>query len=178
MLDAAAPDGSVLGTSKVLAAIGITYTTGANFTCKAWQGWEPITIAKGYSAGQGVICGGTTLRTLPESINGTASPTASSSPGCTVRNAPSVSFMEATTSGSGGFLGTTAGELDCPDRAQGGDGAYIGWSNADGSVLIGSLVWDGHVRFGIFRGQRFTPLPALPLSFPPPVGVLAGTDAW
>jgi hypothetical protein len=68
--------------------------------------------------------------------------------------------------------------VDCPGKAQAGDGAYIGWSNADGSVLIGSLVWDGHVRFGIFRGQQFTPLPALPLSFPPPVGVLSGTDAW
>jgi hypothetical protein len=178
VLDVAAPDGGLLGTSRLLATIGITYTTGANFTCKAWQGWEPITIAKGYAAGQGVICGGSTLDTLPRSTTGTASPAASSSQGCTIRNTPSVSFMEATTSSSGGFTGTTAGEPECPGKAKLGDGAYIGWSNADGSVLIGSLVWDGHVRFGIYRGQRFTPLPALPLSFPPPVGVLSGTDAW
>ena len=178
VLDATAPDGSLLSAGTVLAAIGITYTTGTNFTCKAWQGWEPITIAKGYAAGQGVICGGTTLDTMPQSVNGTASPTASSSPACTVRNQTAVSFMEATRNSASSYLGSTAGEVDCPGKAQAGDGAYIGWSNADGSVLIGSLVWDGHVRFGIFRGQQFTPLPALPLSFPPPVGVLSGTDAW
>ena len=71
-----------------------------------------------------------------------------------------------------------ASRIRCPGTARAGDGAYIGWSNADGSVLIGSLVWGGHVRFGIFRGDRFTPLPALPPSFPPPAGVLSGTDAW
>src|SRR5947209_20415824 len=38
VLDATAPDGSLLGASKTLATIGVTYTTGADFTCKAWQG--------------------------------------------------------------------------------------------------------------------------------------------
>ena len=59
-----------------------------------------------------------------------------------------------------------------------GDGAYIGWTNANGTILIGSLVWDGHLRFGVFRGDRFTPLPALPNSLPVPAGVMDGTIAW
>jgi hypothetical protein len=178
VLDVTAPNGSLLAASKTLGTIGVTYTTGANFTCKAWQGWEPITITRGSAAGQGVICGGTTLWMLPQAISGTASPSASASAACTFRNATSVTFIVATKSSVSSNLDGRIGELDCPDKAQAGDGAYIGWSNADGSVLIGSLVWDGHVRFGIFRGKRFTPLPALPLSFPPPVGVLSGTDAW
>jgi hypothetical protein len=69
-------------------------------------------------------------------------------------------------------------ESECPGQVQPGDGAYIGWANADGTVLIGSLVWDGHSRFGVFRGDRFTPLPRLPISMPAPTGVLLGTDAW
>ena len=47
---------------------------------------------------------------------------------------------------------------ECSAQAAYPDGAYIGWANADGSVVIGSLVWDGHVRFGLFRDGRFTPL--------------------
>ena len=38
--------------------------------------------------------------------------------------------------------------------------------------------WDGQARFGIFRGSRFTSLPALPVSVPVPAGVFAGTVAW
>lgn len=45
-------------------------------------------------------------------------------------------------------------------------------------MLVGSLAWDGHVRFGIFRGSQFTALPALPVSVPVPAGVLVGTVAW
>jgi hypothetical protein len=67
---------------------------------------------------------------------------------------------------------------ECSGQVQAGDGAYIGWSNADGTVMIGSLVWNGHSRFGIFRGGHFTPLPALPISMPAPAGILPGTDAW
>jgi hypothetical protein len=67
---------------------------------------------------------------------------------------------------------------ECPSQVQTGDGAYIGWANADGSVIIGSQVWAGHERFGIFRGGNFTPLPALPVSVPVPAGVMDGTGAW
>ena len=182
VLDAAAPDGSLLGGSRVLAAIGTTFTTGANFTCDAWQGWEPIAVARGATAGQGVICGGRVQPELLRIVSATASPTASATTGnatCTARNQPSVGFLESTeNSQGGGYLGLTAGETECPGTAQTGDGAYLGWSNEDGTVLVGSLVWDGHVRFGIFRGQRFTPLPALPVSVPVPAGELAGTIAW
>jgi hypothetical protein len=71
-----------------------------------------------------------------------------------------------------------ASESECPGQVQAGDGAYIGWTNADGTILIGSLVWNGHSRFGIYRGGRFTPLPELPASMPTRTGVLVGTDAW
>jgi hypothetical protein len=44
--------------------------------------------------------------------------------------------------------------------------------------VIGSLVWDGHTRFGLFDDGQFTPLPALPISVPVPTGVLIGTYDW
>jgi hypothetical protein len=44
--------------------------------------------------------------------------------------------------------------MKCSAKAGYPDDAYIGWANADGSVVIGSLVWDGHVRFGLFRDGR------------------------
>lgn len=182
VLDAGGPGGDLIGSSRLLAAIGVTYTTGADFTCKAWQGWEPITVTRGPSAGQGVICGGGAKSDLPQAVSGTASPTAPSVAGnatCTPRNQPSIGFVESTQDGLGeSYIGLKAGETECPDAAQASDGAYIGWSNADGSVLVGSLAWDGHVRFGIFRGSQFTALPALPVSVPVPAGVLAGTVAW
>jgi hypothetical protein len=181
VLDASAPDGDLIGSSSQLAAIGKTYATDASFTCKAWQGWAPITVARGASAGQGVICGGGAQNEMPQAVSGTASPTAASagSATCTPRNQPSIGFLGSTKDGLGeSYLGLTTGETECPGAAQASDGAYIGWSNADGSVLIGSLAWDGHVRFGIFRGSRFTPLPALPVSVPVPAGVLVGTVAW
>ncbi|HTR92394.1 MAG TPA: hypothetical protein VMI73_11695 [Trebonia sp.] len=179
-IDVTAADGNLLGPSKVLAAIGVTYTTGADFTCKAWQGWEPISVARGPSAGQGVICGGAALETMLRSVPGSASPAASS----TASHAAcqdSIGFLEATTNSQDGssYLGLTTGETDCPAGADTSDGAYIGWSNADGSILIGSLVLDGHARFGIFRHDRFTALPALPgAGALVPVGVLYGADVW
>jgi hypothetical protein len=39
-------------------------------------------------------------------------------------------------------------------------------------------VWDGHVRFGLFRDGQFTPLPSLPVSVPVPTGALIGTYDW
>ena len=61
----------------------------------------------------------------------------------------------------GSYLGLDTGS-DCPSQAKPGNGAYIGWANADGSEVIGSQVCAGQSRFGIFRGSKFTPLPALP----------------
>jgi hypothetical protein len=176
-----APDGSLLANGSVLAAIGTTQVTDGTFTCNAWQGWEPVTVTRGPSAGQGVICGGGALNELPQTVNPTANPSASHTAGkaaCSARTQPSVGFLMATKNSGDSYLGITAGETECPATAQTGDGAYIGWSNADGSIVIGSLVWDGHARFGIFRGQRFTPLPKLPVSMPVPTGMLVGTDAW
>jgi hypothetical protein len=182
VLGAGGPGGDLIGSSRLLAAIGTTYTTGADFTCKAAQGWAPITVARGPEAGQGVICGGGAKSDLPQAVSGTASPTATSGAGhatCTPRNQPSIGFVESTQDGLGeSYIGLRTGETECPDAAQASDGAYIGWSNADGSVLIGSQAWDGHARFGIFRGSHFTALPALPVSVPVPAGVLAGTVAW
>lgn len=168
--------------SRPLLTIGTTYTTDADFSCEAAQGWQPITVTRGVEAGQGVICGGGEKSDLPQAVSGTASPSAASSAGdatCTPRNQPSIGFLESTADGLGeSYLGLTAGETECPATAQAGDGAYIGWSNADGSVLVGSLAWDGRARFGIFRGSRFTPLPALLVAVPEPAGAPAGMVAW
>jgi hypothetical protein len=73
------------------------------------------------------------------------------------------------------LLDATSG---CSDQAQPGEGAYLGWANADGSVIIGSFVCGRQSRFGVFRARGFAPLPALPASLPLPSGVLDGTDAW
>jgi hypothetical protein len=174
-IDAAAPDGSLLAGSSVLSFIGTADGPDATYTCKAWQGWEPVEGGRGVSNGHGVICAGGVQDELGgQSSNGTASPAA-----CSARTQPMVGFLKQTLDSQGyGYTGLTASETECPATAQAGDGAYIGWSNGDGSVLIGSLVWDGHTRFGIFRGRRFTPLPALPISMPAGNGVLLGTDAW
>ena len=63
------------------------------------------------------------------------------------------------------------------------DGAYVAWANADGSVVIGSEIWDGHLRFGLFRDGRYAALPALPVTVPvppahPPPPTLIGTYDW
>lgn len=182
VLDAGGPGGDLIGSSSLLLAIGTTYTTDADFSCTAAQGWQPITVTRGAEAGQGVICGGGEKSYLPQAVSGTASPSATSGAGdatCTPRNQPSIGFLESTEDGQGmSYLGLTAGETECPVTAQAGDGAYINWSNADGSVLVGSLAWDGHARFGIFRGSRFTPLPALLIAVPEPAGAPTGIVAW
>jgi hypothetical protein len=107
VLDASAPDGNLITSSTLLAAIGTTVSKHSSVTCNASQGWELIAV------GHGVICAG--------SMHPDGPPT---------------------------------------------------------SVVIGSLVWDGHLRFGVFRNGRFTPLPALPVSVPVPTGVLIGTYDW
>jgi hypothetical protein len=90
-----------------------------------------------------------------------------------------IGFLEETKSGQVGLpLNLADNEPECSPNPGYPDGAYIGWANADASVVIGSLIWDGHVRFGLFRDGRFTPLPALPVSVPVPTGVLIGTYDW
>ena len=170
VLDATAPDGSLLAVSSELIAIGTLAGLDVTDICNAWQGWEPVMGGRGVSGGTGVICGGGAKDIWPVTVRSTAGAT------CTQ---PIVGFLKSTLNSQGGsFMGVTTREPECPATAAPGDGAYIGWSNTDASVLIGSLVWDGHVRFGIFRGNRFTPLPKLPVSMPTPAGVLIGTDAW
>ena len=169
VLDAAAPDGDLIASSAPLAAIGTTYATESSYTCHAAQGWQPITIATGAEAGQGVVCGASaqTGRYTP-----CTSPTDMK---CAYTQLNSIGFLRATQDGRGGsFKGIDAGS-DCPDQAKPGNGAYIGWANADGSEVIGFEACAGHTRFGIFRAGKFTPLPALPVSVP---GALEGTTAW
>jgi hypothetical protein len=164
-LDASAPDGNLITSSTPLATIGTTGDKHNSVTCNASQGWELI------AGGQGVICGGSVKADGPTSTG--------SGGACTYRGRTSIGFLEETNDGKGGVPTSLVDfEPECSATAGYPDGAYIGWANADGSVVIGSQVWDGHVRFGLFRDGRFTPLPALPVSVPVPTGVLIGTYDW
>ncbi len=166
VLDVSAPDGNLITRSSVVVAIGTTHTATGSFTCDASQGWELIAGA------QAVICGGSAQASLPltSQAGGGA---------CARGQRMIIGFLDETAGGPGGVAANLADvEPECPAQAGDTDGAYIGWTNADGSVVIGSLVWDGHVRFGLFRDGRFTPLPALPVSIPVPTGVLIGTYDW
>jgi hypothetical protein len=165
-LDASAPDGNLITGSSLLATIGTTVSSASSFTCNASQGWQLI------GDGQEVICGG--------SVHADGRPTSVGSGGsCTYKGRTSIGFLEETKGGQGSVPTSLVDfEPECSAHAAYPDGAYIGWANADGSVVIGSLVWDGHVRFGLFRDGRFTPLPALPVSVPVPTGVLIGTYDW
>jgi hypothetical protein len=172
VLDATAPDGNLIASSRLLAAIGTTYATEASYTCHAAQGWQLITIAKGAEAGQGIVCGGSLKSDYSRPCYSPADTT------CKSIERNSIGFMLTTHDSRGdSFLGLNTGS-DCPSQAKPGNGAYLGWANADGSEVIGSQVCAGRSRFGIFRGSKFTPLPALPVSMPAPAGVLDGTVAW
>jgi hypothetical protein len=167
VLDASAPDGNLMTRSTLLAAIGTTVNKDSSVTCDASQGWQLI------AGGQGIICGGSVQA---------EDPVTNAAPGgtCTTRNGRMlIGFLEETKSGQVGLpLNLADNEPECSPNPGYPDGAYIGWANADASVVIGSLIWDGHVRFGLFRDGRFTPLPALPVSVPVPTGVLIGTYDW
>lgn len=170
VLDAAAPGGDLIASSRQLGAIGVSSTTMSNFTCHAGQGWQPVTVTRGPAAGQGIICAGSTQtgRYTPCS-----SPTDTT---CAYTRLDSTGFLLATkNSPDGGYLGLSAGS-DCTDQNQAG--AYIGWANADGSVIVGSQVCGDQSRFGIFRGGKFTQLPALPDSTFLATGVMEGNFAW
>jgi hypothetical protein len=159
LLDATAPDGDLITSSKAVAGIGIGYGLGSSTVCNAAQGWQPVTVTKGAEAGQGIVCaGGEETYTSP------------------ARN--SVGFLLSTKNSQGdGFLGLDSGSA-CPGLSPPDNGAYLGWASADGSVVIGSEVCGGHARFGVFAGSQFTPLPAPPDSLPVPAGVMDGTVAW
>ena len=166
VLDATGPDGNLITRSSVVAAIGTTHTASGSFTCDAAQGWELIAGA------QAVICGGSAQAGLPLTSHAGGG-------ACARSQRMIIGFLDETEGGQGGVAANLADlEPECPAQAGDTDGAYIGWANADASVVVGSEVWDGHVRFGVFRDGRFTALPALPVSVPVPTGVLIGTYAW
>lgn len=173
VLDPSAPGGDLIKSSRPLSWIGIAYATLGNFTCDAAQGWAPITITKGSTAGQGIVCAGST-----QSDRYTPCPSQTKST-CKYTQQTAIGFLRAThIAGGGSYMGLDTGSSSCNSRAEPVNGAYLGWSNSDGSEVLGSLVCGGHSRFGVFRGKTFTPLPALPHSLPLQAGVLDGTIAW
>jgi hypothetical protein len=158
-----APDGSLLSRSTSLLAIGPTYTgIGSASICDAWQGWSLL------DGGSGVLCAGS------EDTSGVSHP---------VGDKPlkgSVGFVREKHFPDGSSVrGIVAAAPLRTTKAGPEDGAYIGWANADGTVVIGSTIADGKTRFGIFRNGRFSALPALPgAGALVPAGVLYGADAW
>jgi hypothetical protein len=164
VLDVSAPDGNLITSSRQLAAIGTTQTKIGGYSCNASQGWQLL------AGGQGIICAGS-MR--PKMLStGIASGLT-----CSPSLRTDIGFL-AETAGDPGDVAANLADVQ-PECSTGyPDGAYIGWASADGSAVIGSLIWDGHTRFGLFRDGQFTPLPALPISVPVPTGVLIGTYDW
>ena len=163
-LAASAPDGNLITRSRQLAAIGTTHTKIGGYSCNASQGWQLL------AGGQGVICAGSIrprLMSTGVASGGTCSPSLRTD----------IGFLEET-SGDPGDVAANLADVESECSAGYPDGAYIGWASPDGSAVIGSLVWDGHVRFGLFRDGQFTPLPSLPVSVPVPAGALIGTYDW
>jgi hypothetical protein len=158
-LDATAPNGNLLAASTSLAGIATAPTPILSpLTCDATRGWELI------DEGTGVVCASSWLPLG----------------GGKCASGHLVTFGFALDGMLMPSLAVTrlASVTECSGQAQPGDGAYLGWAHKDGGILIGSLVRNGHSRFGIFRYDQYTPLPALPISMPLPAGVLVGTDAW
>jgi hypothetical protein len=164
VLSATAPDGNLISASKPLASIGTGYgLDGASYTCDAARGWTLI------DGGQGTICAGGLEMYSPSCADGT----------CTQVRQVFAGFLREAPYGQGGSETEVLDRVSgCSDQPQPGEGAYLDWANADGSVLIGSFVCDKQSRFGAFRGNGFAPLPALPASPPLSSGVPYGTVAW
>lgn len=163
-IDATAADGDLIAASRLAAVTGTTYDTLGTVTCDAAQGWQLT------GDGQGIVCAGSTHSFENQPCG--------SGRQCTYIQRDLLGFIRQPVSGQGG---TATGFYDgepTAGAAKAGDGAYLGWANADGSVVVGSLVNGGQARFGIFRDGNFTPLPALPASLPTPAGALLGTVAW
>jgi hypothetical protein len=165
VLGASAPEGDLMARSRQLAAIGKAYVTEGSFTCTAAQGWQLV------ADGQGILCAGGAEDDRYSCAGATDGK-------CKFVKQLSIGFYHWFPDGQGGTESELLdGKSGCT-RPQPVNGAYLGWANADGSVIIGSQACDGQSRFGIFRGSHFTALPALPVSGPVPAGVLAGTVAW
>jgi hypothetical protein len=174
-LDATAPNGNLLATSSTLTASGTVYTpAGTSVACNPTQGWDLV------DGGSGFICAGTWRTAGAVPGTGTAAGSGQASAGkCPGSQLVTFGFELVTPYGQGGTGSRQLAPVAvCTAQVQPADGAYIAWANADGSVVIGSQAWDGHSRFGIFKGNAFTPLPQLPPSLPVPTGILDGTDAW
>jgi hypothetical protein len=166
VLNGRAPGGDLLADSKPVAPIGTTFATLANFTCKAAQGWQLL------QGGQGVVCAGAEQDHLLQTSS-------TNEQGCRSDQRFFVGFVKEAQNGGGGEINFPVGEPECPPgQVKPGDGAYLGWASPDGSVLIGSQVWVGNERSGIFRGDTFTALPAQAASSPVPAAALDGTVAW
>jgi hypothetical protein len=174
-LDPTAPNGSLLARSSTLAGTGTTYTpAGTSSTCNPARGWDVV------ADGRGIVCAATWRSSaIPVGAGAGAGASPAGAATCTSGQPVTFGFDLETPYGQGGHESQQLAPVaECPARAQPQDGAYIGWANADGSILIGSQAWNGQSRFGIFRGDRFTPLPPLPISMPLPAGTLIGADAW
>lgn len=170
VLGTSAPDGNLLTISSQLAVNGTTYASLGNFICSAAQGWHPITITRGSGTGQGVVCAGSTQSNVSTPCASPAGPT------CQYTQRNSIGFLRATHDSQGdGYEGLDVGS-SCASPDQPGSGAYLGWSNSDGSELVGAEVCGGKSRFGVFHGTEFTPLPAPPVSLP--AALTGGTIAW
>jgi hypothetical protein len=162
-IPATAPDGSLQTGSTSLLAIGPNWTgIGSAFVCDAWQGWSLL------QGGTGALCAGS------DDESGVSRPLGAKP------LKGSVGFMIMKHYGNGGSeSGMIVAAPVKTTKAGPDDGAYLGWANADGSVVIGSTIAQGRTRFGIFRNGRFSPLPALPgAGALVPAGVLYGADVW
>ena len=164
VIPSTARDGNLLASATVSLIGPVVPTTGITVTCDAAQGWEMIF--------PGIVCPGTWR------APGAPSSSASAPSGGTCPFDQRVTFAFDVAFSLHGDMREHGPVSECSYQVRPGDGAYIGWSNADGSVLIGSLVWDGHTRFGVFRGDSFTPLPAIPAPNTSATGIVLGAVAW
>ena len=131
---------------RELAAVGTTALGNVSYSCDAAHGWELI------ANGHGVVCAGS-VQTVTSKAGA-----------CGKSQRSQVGFVEDNDGAHGGVTTSLADATqECPGQPGDSDGAYLGWASPDGSTLIGSIIADGHLRFGSFRDGRFTQLPALPV---------------
>jgi hypothetical protein len=166
VLDLTAPTGNLLAASSELAAIGTSWAApGSPVRCQATRGFALN------AEGNEIVCA---VSQAPAASAGLPHPKGGGA--CLNTQSITLGFALVTEQEKARLLAPVAEGCTLFRPI---DGGYIGWASADGSTVIGSLVWDdGHARFGIFHDGRFTPLPKLPVSWPVPAGELMGTDAW
>ena len=161
-IDVTAPDGDLLATGDTIAAIGTAVVgsadentpAGTAVTCDAAHGWDVFVGAQGYT----VDCAATWQAATPPGRRSAA----------VCRDGNPVSFgidtqqPHAENVPNGRLtlqIGAQSLATECTGQVHPGDGVSIAWTSADGAVT-GSLVQDGHARFGVFAGGSFAPLPA------------------